>query len=444
MTAPREIPIGLVGLGNVGSGVLRILDARAQDIEARLGARVVVRRIAVRDATRERAVEVDAGLLTTNYRELVEDPDIQIVVEVMGGTGDARDVLLDSVRAGKHVVTANKSLLAEHGEEIFGSASKANADVLYEAAVGGGIPIIRTLREALASDRINAIAGIVNGTTNYILGEMVSTGRGFDEVVREAQSLGYAEADPTADVDGHDAAQKLCLLAAICFGIRVQPSEVHTEGIRQLALADLRAAAEFGYIVKLLAIGRRHEDGAVELRVHPTMVPRHALLANVGGAFNALLVNSESLGPSMFYGQGAGSLPTGSAVVADIIDCARNLLLGTSGRIPHRATREEHLTELHARPMAEVQTPSYLRFTVQDEPGVLGRIATILGDHGISIDALSQQGRSVDEGPVPVIVMTHEAREQSVAEALEVIGALPFVREPTRRIRIETGPPVIE
>lgn len=444
MSAPREIPIGLVGAGNVGGGVLRILAEHGRDIEARLGARVVVRRVAVRDPDKVRPVPLPEGAVLCTADEVLADDEIRIVVEVMGGTQPARDIVLEALRRGKNVVTANKSLLAAHGEEIFGLASERGLDVFYEGAVGGGIPIIRALREALASDRIRAIAGIVNGTTNFILSEMAAGGRSFDEVLREAQTLGYAEADPTMDVDGHDAAQKLSLLAGISFGTRVRPEEVHTEGIRGIEPVDLAAAEDFGYVLKLLAVGRRHGDGTVELRVHPTLVPRGALLANVGGAFNAVLVTSEALGPSLFYGQGAGSLPTGSAVVADIIDCGRNLLLGTAGRIPHLATQDAFLEEHHPRPMGEVESAHYVRFTVRDQPGVLGRITGILGDYGISIASLVQKdARSLDGGPVSVVVMTHVAAERAIADALEVIDRLPFVTAPTRRLRVEHDPTVV-
>ena len=444
MPGVREIPIGLVGLGNVGSGVVRILSEHAEDIEARLGARVVVRRIAVQHPDKARQVALPQGAVLCSTEELLADDELRIVVEVMGGLTPAREVVLEALRRGKHVVTANKSLLAAHGEEIFGLASEQGLDVLYEGAVAGGIPIIRTLREALASDRIRAIAGIVNGTTNFILSEMAAGGRAFEEVLREAQTLGFAEADPTMDVDGHDAAQKLSLLAGICFGSRVRPEEVHTEGIRGVEPVDLAAAEDFGYVVKLLAVGRRHRDGAVELRVHPTLVPRDALLANVGGAFNAVLVTSEALGPSMLYGQGAGSLPTGTAVVSDIIDCGRNVLLGTAGRIPHLATQDAFLKDLHRRPMGDVECAHYLRFSVRDQPGVLGRIASVLGDYDISIASLVQKdARSLDGAPVTVVVMTHVARERAVADALEVIDRLPFVQAPTRRIRIEHDPTVV-
>ncbi len=444
MTAPREIPVGLLGFGNVGTGVLRILETHAEAIASRLGAQVAVRRVAVRDPSKPRDVDLPEGARLCTAEELLADPEIAIVVEVMGGLEPARTHVLKALEAGKHVVTANKSLLATHGDEIFALASKQGLDVFYEAAVGGGIPVIRTLREALASDRVQAVCGIVNGTTNFILSEIAATGRAFETVLAEAQARGYAEADPTMDVDGHDAAQKLSLLAAIAFGIRVAPGEVHVEGIRELTPVDLAAAAEFGYVVKLLAIGRRHDDGAVELRVHPTLIPEASLLANVGGAFNAVLVTSDSLGPSLLYGQGAGSLPTGSAVVADVIDSARSVLLGTTGRIPHRATRDAFIQDLRPRPMGEIACAHYLRFTVRDEPGVLGRIASMLGDYDISIASLVQKERPAQGGdPVAVVVMTHEALEASVAGAVETIDRLPFVQAPTRHLRIETEPPVI-
>jgi homoserine dehydrogenase len=438
------IPIGILGLGNVGTGVVRILETHGQDIERRLGARMQVKRVLVRSPDKRRETSLSPEIFTSRVEDILEDPEIRIVVEVMGGTDPARAYVLRALEAGKHVVTANKTLLAEHGREIFALASEKGLDVHYEAAVAGGIPIIRTLREALASDRIEAIAGIVNGTTNFILTEMASGGRAFDEVLREAQEKGYAEADPTADVDGHDAAQKLCLLAALCFGVRVRPEEVHVEGIRNIEPEDLAYAESFGYTIKLLAIGRRHADDEVELRVHPTLVPSDTMLANVSGAFNAVLVTSDALGPSLFHGQGAGSMPTGSAVVADLIDCGRNIMLGTSGRVPHLATRDAYIRDVTRRPIEAIRCGYYLRFVVRDEPGVLGRIASFLGDHGIGISAVVQRERSdVDQGPVSVVIMTHDAIERDVRAALRAIDELPYTARPTRLIRIETEPPVI-
>ena len=433
-----QVSIGLIGMGSVGSGVLRILDTHARDIAERLGAEVVVRRVAVRDLARPRAQQLPAGVLTDQVEALLEDPEIQLVVELMGGVSPARELVLRALRAGKPVITANKALLAEHGEELFAAATEAGVDIYYEGAVAGGIPIIRTLREGLASDRVHALVGIVNGTTNFILSEMAGSGRGFEEVLADAQARGFAEADPSADVDGHDAAQKLCLLAALCFGVRVSPAEVHTEGIRAVELDDVAWAAEFDLRLKLLAIGRRHEDGAVELRVHPTFIPRQSLLANVSGPFNAVLVKSEALGPALFYGQGAGGMPTGSAVVSDIIEAARGLLSGVSGRIPHRAVHDHFVKDLHQRPFEEVVCPAYLRFTVEDKPGVLGRIATALGEQGVSIRSLVQKEAHEHGGPgVPVVVLTHAASQRAIDAALATIDGFPELRQPTRRVRVE-------
>ncbi len=442
MSAPETIGVGLLGLGNVGRGVVRILETHAREIEQRLGARLAIRRVLVRDVERPRAGVPEGATLCDDAQQILEDPKVEIVVEVMGGLMPARDYVLAALAAGKSVVTANKTLLATHGEEIFAAASRARVDVLYEGAVGGGIPIIRTLREAFASDRVQALSGIVNGTTNFILSEMVGGGRPFEAALAEAQARGFAEADPSSDVDGRDAAEKLCLLAALSFGVRVTPEEVYTEGIRDIDVADLKWAAEFGYQVKLLALAQRHEDGTVALRVHPTLIPATALLANVTGPFNAVLVTSLAMGPSLLFGQGAGSLPTGSAVVADLIDAARNLRLGVRGRVPHRATGDAFIEDLRPRPMATVETANYLRFTVRDQPGVLGRITSVLGAREVSISAMVQK-EAAGGGPVPIVVLTHRASDAAVAEALCEIDALPFVAEPTRRIRIEQDPPLV-
>ncbi len=446
MSTGDAIGIGLLGLGHVGSGVVRILRTHAEDIHRRLGTRLEVRKILVRDPARPREDVPPEATLTTRAEDVFEDPGVEIVVEVMGGVSPTREYVLAAVERGKSVVTANKTLLAAHGEEIFAAASRAGVDVLYEAAVGGGVPVIRTLREALAADRIHAVSGILNGTSNFILTEMLGSGRSFEEALREAQARGYAEADPTSDVDGHDAAEKLALIAALSFGIRVSPEAVHTEGIRDLQLDDLRWAGEFGYHVKLLALARRHPDGTVELRVHPALIPATSLLANVGGPFNAILVTSEALGPSLLFGQGAGSLPTGSAVVADLIDAARNLRLDVRGRIPHRATRDAFIAPLRASRMEDVETANYLRLEVVDAPGVLGRVTGLLGEAGVSIATLVQKGTEADrrERPsVPIVVLTHRAREGAVVSALEAIAGLPFVRRPPVRIRIEEDPPFV-
>lgn len=436
----REIGVGLLGLGNVGAGVLNILRARAADIEARLGARVVVRKVAVRDRDKRRGAAVDPAILTTDASEVLADPKTAIVVELIGGLSPADSYVLEALDRGKHVVTANKALLAERGEEIFARAGARGLDVYYEAAVCGGLPILRTIREALAADRIEAIHGIVNGTTNFILTRMADGGSSFADALAEAQRAGYAEADPSLDVGGGDAAQKLCILAALAFGTRVKPAQVHTEGITRLEPIDFAQARDFGYAVKLLATARRAQSG-VEVRVCPALIPQASLLAGVRGAYNAVLLVGDALGPALFYGQGAGGAPTGTAVVADIIDCSRNILAGSPGRVPMPC--KPFLSDLPVLPMGDAVFPYYLRFTVEDRPGVLARLCAALGDRSISISAVVQRERSAaGQGPVPVIVMTHEAREADLQAAIATIDTLTATRGKTRLIRIENRPPL--
>jgi homoserine dehydrogenase len=434
----REIEIGIAGVGVVGGGVLSILRSHAAEIEARLGARIVVRRAAVRDPSRPRAVELPAGVLTTRLEDLVEDPRIAVVVELMGGVERPFELVKAALSRGKHVVTANKALLAARGEDIFRLARDKGVDVYYEAAVAGGVPIIRTLREALASDRINALHGIVNGTTNFILTAMAERGETIAVALAEAQRLGYAEADPTLDVSGGDAAQKLCVLAQLAFGARIGPADVLTEGIMALTPEDFRWGREFGYALKLLAIARRSagEGGAIdqlEARVHPAFIPAGALLAGVRGAMNAVVLRSEALGPSMLYGQGAGAMPTGSAVVSDIIDLTRNILAGSPGRVPLPPATP--LVSL--RPHEEIRCAYYLNFAVRDTPGVLARIASILAARRISIAAVQQREQNDQGKPVPLVIVTHVAREADLRAAIGEIDRDPTILAPTRLVRIE-------
>jgi homoserine dehydrogenase len=435
----KEVSIGIAGFGTVGGGVLSILRSHAREIEARTGARIVVRRVAVRDPAKERVVDVDPSLLTTRFLDLVEDPQISVVVELVGGTTEARELVMGALRAGKHVVTANKALLAFHGEEIFRLAQQRGVDVYYEAAVCGGVPVIRTLREALASDRIQSLHGIVNGTTNYILTSVAEKGETLPVALREAQRLGYAEADPTLDVSGGDAAQKLCLLAQLAFGARLRPQDVLTEGILELLPEDFAWAKEFGYTVKLLAVARRcgpHGEAGgdlIEARVHPALIPSGSLLAGVRGAMNAVLLQSEALGPSMLFGQGAGAMPTGSAVVSDIIDLTRNILSGSPGRVP--LPPAEPLVRL--QPHAEIRCSYYLRFTVKDLPGVLARIAQTLATRSISIAAVQQREHQEEGAAVSLVIVTHRAREADLRQTIEEIDRSDAVVAPTRLIRIE-------
>ncbi len=437
--AMREIGVGIAGLGTVGGGVLSILRAHARDIEARLGARLVVRRVAVRDPGRRRSLPVEAATLTARAQDLVDDPDIAVVVELMGGVDRAHELVCAALEAGKHVVTANKALLAARGDDIFRLAREKGVDVYYEGAVAGGVPIVRTLREALASDRIQALHGIVNGTTNFILTAMAERGQTLPAALAEAQRLGFAEADPTLDVSGADAAQKLCILAQLAFGARLRPEDVLTEGVTGLTPEDLAWGRELGYGLKLLAVARRcppGEGGAgeqIEARVHPTFVPRDSLLCGVRGAMNAVVVQAEALGPSLLYGQGAGAMPTGSAVVSDIIDLTRNILAGSPGRVPLPPDRP--LVSL--RPHDEIRCAYYLRFSVKDEPGVLARISSHLASRRISIAAVQQREQNDQGAPVPLVILTHVAREADLRAAIADIDRDPTTLARSRLIRIE-------
>ena len=426
----RSIGVALLGLGNVGGGVVKLLEENAAAIEARLGARIDVRAICVRDPDKaNRVVAVDRARLTTSIDEAIHRPDVDIVCELIGGTTEARRAVLAAIAQKKQVVTANKALLAEHGAEVFGAAEAAGVDVYYEAAVCGGVPIIRVLREGLASDRVEALWGIVNGTSNYILSTMTETRRPFADILRDAQQLGYAEADPTLDVGGGDAAHKLAILVGLCFGTTVDVRAIATEGIDAIAPIDLQYAEQFGYVLKPLVIARDHGD-AVEARVHPALVPASWLLADVSGAKNAVYVQSYALGPSMYYGAGAGMLPTAMAVVSDMIEIGRNIFARAAGGA--RPQRPRPAVARRMLPIADVRSKYYLRFGVADQPGVLGQLMTVLGAHSVSIARVVQE---IGE-PVHVIVTTHEAREGDVRAALAEIDRLPVVREAARVIRI--------
>ncbi|GEJ57329.1 homoserine dehydrogenase [Anaeromyxobacter diazotrophicus] len=435
----REVGIGVAGFGTVGGGVLSILRRHQREIEARLGARIAVRKVALRDLEKDRPIEVDPAVLTTRTQDLLDDPRIEVVVELIGGTGEAFELVKGALERGKHVVTANKALLATRGEELFRIAADKGVDVYYEGAVCGGVPVIRTLREALASDRITSLHGIVNGTTNYILSAMAEQGEPLAKALAEAQRLGFAEADPTLDVSGGDAAQKLCVLAQLAFGVRVRPEEVLTEGILGLEPEDFAWGQKFGYALKLLAVARRVEtDGGgedlVEARVHPAFIPAGSLLARVRGAFNAVLLRSDALGPSLLFGQGAGAMPTGSAVVSDIIDLSRNILAGSPGRVPLPPAE----SPVQLRPHAEIRCGYYLRFTVKDVPGVLARIATTLARRHISIAAVQQHEQSEEGGAVPLVIVSHRAREADVQAAIAEVDAYDTTEAKTRLIRIES------
>jgi len=434
----RTIGVALLGLGNVGGGVVKLLEENAVAIAARLGTRLEIRAMVVRDPDKaKRVVDVDPALLTTDINLAILRDDVDIVCELIGGTTLAKQAVLTAIGAGKHVVTANKALLAEHGSELFAAAERANVDLYYEAAVCGGVPIIRVLREGLASDRVEALYGIVNGTSNYILTTMASTRRPFAEILREAQELGYAEADPTLDIGGGDAAHKLAILVGLCFGA-VDVTQISKDGIDIVDPIDLDYAEKFGYVIKPLVIARAHghaADAPIEARVHPTLIPRNWLLADVAGAKNAVYVESYALGPSMYYGAGAGMLPTAMSVVSDMIEIGRNIFARAAGS--GRAFRPAQAPARRLVPLADIRTRYYLRFGVHDQPGVLGQLMTILGAHQISIAQVVQDGtRGAGDEPVWVVVLTHEAREGDVRAALAEIDRLAVVRHAARVIRI--------
>lgn len=430
-----SIKVGLLGLGVVGGGTWKVLQKNAEEIARRAGRRIEIVAVAVRDTEKARKLLGDAPVrLTTDGLAIARDPGIDIVVELIGGETTAREWVMEAIRQGKHVVTANKALLACHGNEIFEAARRQGVMVAFEAAVAGGIPIIKAMREGLTANRIEWIAGIINGTTNFILTEMQSRGLPFNTVLAEAQRLGYAEADPTFDIEGVDAAHKLTLLASIAFGIPVQFDKACIEGISKLQAEDIQHAARLGYRIKLLGITRRREDG-IELRVHPTLIPTDCLLANVDGAMNAVLVYGDVVGPTLYYGQGAGEMPTASAVVADLVDVARLESADPEHRVPYLAFQPDAVKDIPILGADAIESSYYLRLRVEDRPGVLSDISRILADAGISIGSMFQEPYQV--GEASIIFLLHRAREGAVSAAIEKIGKLPFVRSEVTRLRVE-------
>jgi len=435
MSAYPPVKVGLLGLGTVGGGVTRVLARNAGEISRRAGREIVITHAAARNL--DTTTANTAGMkLTGEALEVVDDPEVSIIVELMGGYEPARSLALRALANGKHVVTANKALIAKHGNEIFAAARATGMMVGFEAAVAGGIPIIKAIREGLAGNRIEWVAGIINGTANFILTEMRDKGRDFPQVLAEAQALGYAEADPTFDVEGIDAAHKLTILASIAFGIPLQFDQVYIEGISRISREDVAYAEEFGYRIKHLGIARREVRGA-QLRVHPTLIPQRQLLANVNGVMNAVLVKGDAVGQSLFYGAGAGAEPTASAVVADIIDVVRTLTADPENRVPHLAFQPDALSDLPVLPMAEVETSYYLRLQAQDRPGVLADVTRILADREISIEALLQKEPAPGASDVPIILLTHRVQERRMNEAIAAIEALHSIRAPVTRIRLE-------
>lgn len=434
-TAMESIRIGLIGWGTVGCGMLRTLQENAREIHARLGVRLDVARVADLDLETPRPVSVEPHILTRSAQDILDDPSIHIVVELIGGIEPARSFLMKALERGKHVVTANKALLAHHGNEIFDFAARCGRSVGFEASVAGGIPLLKAIREGLAANRLDTLFGILNGTANYILTRMTENGLPFSEALAEAQRKGYAEADPTLDVDGIDTAHKLAIAGAMGFGTPIRFDRVYVEGIRDIDPLDVQFASEFGYRLKLLAIARS-ADGQLELRVHPTLIPEQHVLASVRGAYNAVHIHGNAVGSIMLYGLGAGMMPTGSAVVADIVDLARDITLGIANRVPPLGFLPTQTTDIPVKSMDDVVTRYYFRFSAVDRPGVLSKISGILGANRISIAAVIQKGREV-EGAVPIVMLTHEAVEKDVRRSLEAIDRLDIVRGTTRLIRIE-------
>lgn len=436
----KAIKVGLLGIGTVGSGTFQVLRRNQEEIRGRAGRGIEIAMVADLDVARAKSIVGDACEVVDDARKVIANPEIDIVVELIGGYGVAKTLVLEAIAAGKHVVTANKALLAVHGTEIFAAAHAKGVIVAFEAAVAGGIPIIKALREGLTANRIEWIAGIINGTTNFILSEMRSKGLDFGTVLKEAQRLGYAEADPTFDIEGVDAAHKATIMSAIAFGIPVQFDKAHVEGITKLQAADIKYAEQLGYRIKLLGIARRREDvegGGIELRVHPTLIPANRLIANVEGAMNAVLVQADAVGTTLYYGKGAGSEPTASAVVADLVDITRLHTADPEHRVPHLAFRPDAMNDTPILPMAQVATSFYLRLVVADQAGVLSRITTILAEHDISIDAVLQRESGEGEKQTDLIILTHETLEGRMDKALSKMQALETVLAPIVRIRKE-------
>ena len=431
----RDIKIGLIGLGTVGTGVAKTLTHNHELLCQRLGFGISIKKVAVANLNKKREVEFADGVLTNDIDAVINDPEIEIIVELVGGIEPAKSITLKALKAGKHVVTANKALLAEQGREIFDAAQSCGRDLYFEGAVGGGIPIIKTLREALVANNFAFVYGIMNGTCNYILTQMSENGTNFDATLKAAMELGYAEADPALDIDGIDAAHKLAIIASLAYGVAPDMSAIHIEGIRGLDVSDIQFASELGYKVKLLcmAIGR---DDKVEVRVQPTLIPHGYLLAKVDDVFNAFYVKGDIVGPSMYYGRGAGMLPTASAVVSDICDVARNINAGVAGRIPHLGYRKDQAERKRYMPIEEIVTNYYLRLNVQDKPGVMARITGILGERNISILSMIQKSGNID-GFVPIVMLTHEAKEADLQAALDEMAALDAIKSRPVLLRVE-------
>ncbi len=432
----KSLKVGLLGIGTVGGGTFNVLSRNQQEISRRAGRGIEIIKVADRDVARAKEITQGKVEVTDDAFSVVTDPNVEVVVELIGGYTVAKDLVLKAIENGKHVVTANKALIALHGNEIFAKAQAKGVIVAFEAAVAGGIPIIKALREGLAANKIEWIAGIINGTTNFILTEMREKGLAFADVLGEAQRLGYAEADPTFDVEGIDAAHKLMIMSAIGFGMPMQFDKAYTEGITKLESKDIRYAEELGYRVKLLGITKRNEQG-VELRVHPTLIPEKRLIANVNGAMNAVVVKGDAVGPTLYYGAGAGSEPTASAVVADLVDVARNQSVSVENRVPYLAFQTDQIAELPILPIAEISSAYYLRMRALDKPGVLAEVTKILGDREISIDAMMQKEPQDNETEADIVILTHVTVEKNINAAIAAIEALEAIDGKVTRLRME-------
>ncbi|MEZ4525754.1 MAG: homoserine dehydrogenase [Desulfobacterales bacterium] len=431
----KQIHVAILGFGTVGSGVAKILLENREILRARTGVDLNLKYVADIDTEKDRGIPLAKGVLINDARKAIHDPQVDIVVELIGGKGIAKTLILEAIGQGKHVVTANKALIAAHGNEIVAAAREKGADFAYEASVGGCMPIIKSLRESLVGNRIAAMTGILNGTCNYILSKITEEGSTFADALKGAQEAGFAEADPTLDVEGFDTAHKLAILNTLAYGMKISLDDIYVEGITKITPDDIAFAGEFGYRVKLLAIGK-DKGNAVEARIHPTMIPLSNPLSNVSGSLNAITISADAVGNMMLYGYGAGMMPTGSAVISDIADIARNIASGAGQRIPHLAWQPESVKEIPILPVDEIETHYYFRFAAADQPGVLSKISGILGKYGISISSVHQKGRK-SEGPVPIVMLTHKAKEADVKKAMKEIMALDVVRAEPMLIRIE-------
>ena len=433
----KPVKVGILGLGTVGGGTVNVLKRNAAEIARRAGREIIITRASAKNLDKERICDTQGIILTTDPMDIINDPEIDIVLELIGGAGPVKDMVLKAIENGKHVVTANKSLIALYGNEIFAKASEKGVIVAFEAAVAGGIPIIKAIREGLSGNQIQWLAGIINGTGNFILTEMRDKGRDFDDVLAEAQALGYAEADPTFDVEGIDAGHKLTILASIAFGIPLQFDKVYTEGITQITPLDVEYAEQLGYRIKHLGIARKTPEG-IELRVHPTLIPERRLIANVNGVMNAVLVKGDAVGATLYYGAGAGAEPTASAVVADVIDVVRALTSDPENRVPHLAFQADSLADIPVLTSDRFKTSYYLRLNAEDKPGVLADVTRILADHYISIEAIIQKEPLGDETAIPIILLTQITLEKEMNAAIAEIEALQTVTGKVNRIRLET------